>query len=54
PKEAFCILLYWLSYPDHLKYCLKIFGYSKTRLAVVFNDIIIYLVAEYTQTLVWD
>ncbi|RPA93765.1 hypothetical protein L873DRAFT_1703688, partial [Choiromyces venosus 120613-1] len=51
PEEDFCILLYQLFYPHHLKDYSQIFGCSRTQLLVVLNDIIIYLVKQYKQTL---
>ncbi|KAG0132542.1 hypothetical protein HOY82DRAFT_469202, partial [Tuber indicum] len=54
PEEAFCILLYRLAYPHCLKDCWKIFGCSRTRLSVVFNDTIMYLIERYQETLLWD
>ncbi|RPB02912.1 hypothetical protein L873DRAFT_1826546 [Choiromyces venosus 120613-1] len=40
PEEAFGILLYQMSYPHHLKDCIKVFGCSRTCLSVIFNDIV--------------
>ncbi|RPA94495.1 hypothetical protein L873DRAFT_1830295 [Choiromyces venosus 120613-1] len=54
PMEALFILLYRLSYSHRLKDCLKIFGCSQTRLSVIFNDLVAYLISRYAEKLVWD
>ncbi|RPA99071.1 hypothetical protein L873DRAFT_1835601 [Choiromyces venosus 120613-1] len=35
-------------------HCIKIFGCSRTRISVIFNDLIAYLISRYAETLWWD
>lgn len=43
-----------MSYPHRLKDCIKLFGCSRTRISVIFNDIVAYLISRYGETLWWD
>ena len=54
PEEALCILLYRLSFPQRLKDCLELLGCLRSRLSVIFNDTMCWLVSRYQQTLWWD
>ena len=43
-----------MAYPQRLKDCLKIFGCSRDRLSIIFNDTVIWLISRFSKILWWD
>ena len=54
PEIALAILCMRLSYLEKLKTMIHYFGYSRSRLSIVFNDVIMYLARRYKKMLHWD
>ncbi|RPA83007.1 hypothetical protein BJ508DRAFT_207579 [Ascobolus immersus RN42] len=53
-EEAFCLLLFRLSYPHRLKDCMKLFGKSRSWCSMVFNDMAEWLCKQHMDRLRWD
>lgn len=53
-EEAFCLLLFRLSYPRRLKDCINIFGKSESWCSTIFNDVALFLVSSQMDRLEWN